>query len=111
VVQLGRPAKEIKMAGSIYKLWMMRPTEAMYQLSRQEADQMMAKVAEALAKVGGRELILCGSAWCSEQWPYFGVEEFPDIEAVQRHTQLLEELNWYRYADSITLLGTKYEGS
>lgn len=99
------------MAGPIYKLWMMRPTQATYQLSREEADQLMAKAAEALAKAGGKELILCESAWCSERWPYFGVEEFPDIEAVQRHTQFLQELNWYRYADSMTLLGTKSEGA
>ena len=42
---------------------------------------------------------------------FFGVEEFPDIEAVQKHTQMLEELGHFRYIDSITVLGTKVTSS
>jgi hypothetical protein len=41
---------------------------------------------------------------------YFGLEEFPDVEAVQKHSQLLAELNWpFQFADSFSLLGTKTE--
>jgi hypothetical protein len=39
------------------------------------------------------------------------VEEFPDIEAVQKHTADLNELDWFRYLDSMTLLGSKMEES
>ena len=42
-----------------------------------------------------------------ERWPFFGVEEFPDLEAVQRHEQILTDLNWARYIDSRTTLGTE----
>jgi hypothetical protein len=35
------------------------------------------------------------------------VTEFPDIEAVQRHAAHCAELNWLRYMDVITTLGTK----
>ena len=45
----------------------------------------------------------------NEQWQAFGVEEFPDLAALQTHTQLLNELNWYRYIESSTTLGTAYE--
>jgi hypothetical protein len=38
------------------------------------------------------------------------VEEFPDLEAVQQHTKLLEELNWMRYVEAETLLGTAIQG-
>ena len=37
------------------------------------------------------------------------LKQFPDIEAVQKHTQLLNELNWFRYVESMTVLGTKSE--
>jgi hypothetical protein len=37
----------------------------------------------------------------------FGVEEFPDIEAVQRHAEFLIKLGWSRYVVSKTFLGTK----
>jgi hypothetical protein len=41
----------------------------------------------------GKELVICDAAWCSERWPFFGVEEFPDLEAMQRHQQILTDLN------------------
>jgi hypothetical protein len=32
------------------------------------------------------------------------------MEAVRKHTQLLNELNWLRYIESDILLGTAWEG-
>jgi hypothetical protein len=37
----------------------------------------------------------------------FGVEEFPDLETEQRHEQILTDLNWSRYIESRTTLGTE----
>jgi hypothetical protein len=37
------------------------------------------------------------------------VEEFPNIEAVQNYMAALDELNWFRYCESINVLGTKLE--
>ena len=51
--------------------------------------------------------MLCSAAWSNERWPFFGVEEFPDVEAVQRHEQILTDLNWARYIESRTTLGTE----
>ena len=31
---------------------------------------------------------------------------FPSLDALHEHTRLLAELNWLRYCDSDTLLGT-----
>jgi hypothetical protein len=93
------------MAGPIYKLWMAKPTEAFYQLSEEEQNSQMSKVGAALEQAGGREVVLCQSAWSSDQWPFFGLEEFPDIEAVQKHTALLDEINHFRYIESVSILG------
>ena len=57
---------------------------------------------------GGKELVVCSAAWSNERWPLFGLEEFPDLEAVQRHTQMLMDLNLARYIDSRTTLGTQF---
>jgi hypothetical protein len=38
-----------------------------------------------------------------------GVEEFPNIEAVQKYMAALHELNWDRYTEATSLLGTKLE--
>ena len=95
------------MAKPIYKVFLGRPTEAMYQLSQEEQNSLMAKVSETLEKVGGKPVVVCDSSWASEQWLFFGVEVYPDIEAVQKSTELLNELNWFRYMEAMTVLGTE----
>jgi hypothetical protein len=96
------------MAQPIYKLWQGRLTEAWHQLSQEDQQRLLGKVMEALDTAGGKELVICDAAWSNERWPVFGVEEFPDIEAVQRHEQLLTDLNWARYIESRTTLGTEF---
>ena len=96
------------MAQPIYQLWQARPTEAWHQLSQEEQQRLLGQVMEALDTAGGKELVICDAAWSNERWPVFGVEEFPDIEAVQRHQQLLNDLNWLRYMESRTTLGTEF---
>ena len=68
----------------IYKLYLGRPTEAWYQLSQEEQNNLMAKVVQSLEDAGGKPIIRCSSAWSTETWPFFGVEEFPNIEAAQK---------------------------
>jgi len=99
------------MADPVYKLWMMRPTEAWYQLSEEEQNRLLAKLQEALEKVGGKSVLMCASAWSSERWSLFGVEEFPDIEAVQKLSEIHNGLNWFRYHEAVSLLGIKWEPS
>jgi hypothetical protein len=94
------------MAQPIYKLWQGRFTEAWHQLSEQEQQRLMAAVMEALKTVGAKDLVTCDASWSSERWPFFGVVEYPDLEAVQRHDQILTDLKWLRYIDSRTTLGT-----
>ena len=99
------------MAEPIYKLWMLKPTEAWYQLSDEERASLMAKHAESFEKVGAKLIVRCTSLWSSEQWALFGVEEFPDIEAVQKHAEALFEAEHFRYLESMSLLGVAWEPS
>jgi hypothetical protein len=96
---------------AIYKMYMLRPSEAWYQLSQEAQAELLGKADAALAKVGGKRIVNCDSSWASEEWLGFGVEEFPNIEAVQAHTKLLMELNLFRYTISNTLLGTEWQSS
>jgi predicted ATP-grasp superfamily ATP-dependent carboligase len=97
------------MSKPIYKFFMARFSQAWYQLSEEEQNSLTAKLNEALEKVGAKRVILCNSSWSSEQWSFAGAEEFPNVEAVQNHTAALKELNWFRYCESTTVLGTKIE--
>jgi hypothetical protein len=105
-VQLRR---KLEMAEPIYKLFMGRFSEAWYQLSKEEQNSLIAKLNGALEKVGGKRPLLCDSSWSSDQWSFAGIEEFPNIEAVQKFTAALQELNWFRYCESTNVLGTKLE--
>ena len=95
------------MAQPIYKLWQGRFTEAWHHLPEQEQQRLMTAIPEALNTVGGKELVVCTAAWSNERWPYFGVEEFPDLDAVQRHNQILSDLDWARYMEARSTLGTE----
>jgi len=99
------------MAQPVYKLFLGKMSEAWHQLPQEEQKSLLAKVNEALEKAGGKTVVLCNSSWSSEQWQFFGVEEFPDIAAIQKHTTLLNELNWLRYIESTTVLGTEWQPS
>lgn len=66
---------------------------------------------EDLEKVGAKRVLTCTPTWSSEQWMLFGVEEFPDIEAVQKFTELLYERDHFRYLESVSMLGLEWTPS
>ena len=97
------------MAQPIYKLFQFRNTEAYYALSQDERNELLGKLDAAFQKVGGKRIVLCDSSWASEEWPVFGVEQFPNIEAVQQYAEALAELNLPRYLVSVSILGTELQ--
>jgi hypothetical protein len=64
----------------------------------------MAQNEASLKKVGAESIVFCVSL-SSEEWAGWGVEKYPNIEAVQQHLQDLFALNWFRYFESKTCLG------
>ena len=97
------------MAAPIYRMFMARPREPWYRLSAEEQRSLLGKVTAALDAVGGKSVILCDSSWAAEEWPVFGVEQYPDLEALQKHEALLAQLNWPLYLDAHTLVGTEWQ--
>jgi hypothetical protein len=94
------------MDGTIYVFFRMRYTEAWYQLSQAERDNLFEKI-EALGKsIGIQHVLYCNSRWSNERWLYCGVEAFPDMAAYRKYNMALEEIDWFRYVDSETNLGT-----
>ena len=95
------------MAQTIYKLYLGKLSNAWHQLSADEQRTLRSKVDAALGQAGGKSVIMCDPSWSTEQWDFWGVEEFPDVEAVMKHTKLLADLKWDRYVETMTVLGTK----
>ena len=96
------------MEGPIYKFYRFRLTEAYYQLSQSERDNLEAKAEEFAKQFGIKQIIFCNSSWSNERWSAFGLEEFPDMATVQRHNAALLEADWFRYIETETMLGTAW---
>ena len=99
------------MSQPIYKMFMFRNTEAYYQASEEQRNEILGKLDAAFQEVGGKRLVWCNSYWSADQWQVFGVEVFPNIEAVQQYSQAMNELNLSRYVESVSLLGTEFPTS
>ncbi len=84
-------------------------TEAWYQLSKDEQDQLWAKNDEISKRVGAKTIIMCDSRWADEATVGWGVEEYPDMDAYQKKVEDFANLGWYRYILAKSILGTKME--
>ena len=95
------------MAQPIYKVWFMKYKEPWYKLTTEEQNKLMAQNEESLKQDGGELIMTRMSVWSSEDWLAWGVEKYPDIEAVQKHAMSLFSLKWFQYVDSKTYLGVE----
>ena len=77
------------------------------QLPEAERNSLWEKVDKVFKEVGGERTMMCDSSWSSEEHPGFFIEIFPDIEALQKFTAYLNELNFLQYFDVITVVGTE----
>lgn len=93
----------------IYKVWMMNYKPAWYELSKSEQDVVAEKVATSLAQVGGKRLLVATSLWADEKWAAWGIEEFPNIEAVMQFAGMEFEAQGFRYMKSWSTLGVLME--
>lgn len=96
------------MSKPICKLYYFRPTEAGYALSKEERESLLGKVTESTEKAGGKLIVGCSNV-STDEWTAFGVQEFPNIEAVEQHLRDLWELDWFRYIDSKSMLGIRWD--
>ena len=88
----------------------MKAKEAWYRLSEDEQKELTDKIWKNLEEVGAKIIIrMCDCYWSDQEWGIFGVLEFPEIEAVQKQAEFYNEIEWPRYAEVKTYLGTGAE--
>lgn len=92
---------------TIIKILFMKPKEAYFKLFEEERKNFSYKAIKDVEQVGGRWLAYCNCYWSNEEWSYFGVMEFPDIDAVQKHSEFIEKLEQSRYVETKSHLGTR----
>jgi hypothetical protein len=101
--------EEMKMAEKkpIIRLMFAKVKEAFYELSEKEQMEFMVKDRKNWEELGCNVLMMIDCRWSTEEWNYIGVEEWPNIEALEKRAKFeFEELQKFRYAESKTYLGT-----
>lgn len=97
------------MSERIYKSFIGKATEAWFKLSKEEQDSLLAENVATVEKVGGKQIVLCACRWSTEKWEFFGVEEYPSMEAILERSKLTNQQNWFRYFEARSTLGTEYK--
>lgn len=92
----------------IYKLVVANgPQYRWLQLPEAERNALWEQVEKAFNEAGAERIMRCDSSWSSEEHPGFFIEVFPDIEALQKYTAALNEINFFQYFDVLTVVGTE----
>jgi hypothetical protein len=95
---------EETMSKPVFKLYLMKLKLEAVVMPEEQQQALMGKTQDVLAQAGGKSLI-AGQIWSDEHYRYFGVEQFPDWQALREHTRCLDEMNWFQYIESETLVG------
>ncbi len=93
----------------IYRFYRLRWCDAWYELSDEDQQTLLGKVGEARDRVGGHSIVDCESSWATEAWHFFGIEEYPNVDCLREHRRALEELGWFQYVETESMLGTYLE--
>jgi hypothetical protein len=51
-------------------------------------------------------VIDCDAAYGLKEWQTFGIEVFLDVAAMQKHAELLDELNWSSLVETECVIGS-----
>ena len=83
-------------------------TETWERLSQEKKDELFAKLDNALAQAGGKRIVVidCEASYGIKEWQTFGIEVFLDQEALQRHAQLLDDLDWSSLVETVCVTGS-----
>ena len=92
----------------IIRLYFAKIKEAFYKLSEERKKKFMLKDCKNLDELECKILMMFYCRWSNEECNFFGVEEWPSIEALEERAKFeYEELEAYRYVESKTYLGTR----
>jgi hypothetical protein len=98
------------MTKPVYLLAIMKSMkEPWYHLTKVEQDKLWAKVVEADHAAGAKFVLACNTRWADESVYDFAIIEYPDMDSYLQKVEKLEELDWWRYASTQTILGTKMD--
>jgi hypothetical protein len=94
----------------IYRAYLARLTAYGHSLSPEKLEEVGGRSIEESRKHGGILLAAAYTRWNNEEWETFGIERYPDMEAVVRYSQYLSTTNWYKVWEARSFLGVANGG-
>jgi hypothetical protein len=94
----------------VYRVYLAHQTSYARQMPSDETEKRFGLAADAFKSAGGTVMLNAYMRWNFEGYEYFGIERYPDLEAVIGYTQLLSSNGWYDLMASRSYLGTAYGG-
>jgi hypothetical protein len=79
-------------------------------LSEDEKKALQDQERASEEAVGAKVIVFCESAWANEAHPWWGMLQFPDLQARIEHTRTLQRIGWLDITDAFSLLGTAVSG-
>ncbi len=110
VLMEGFQIPTVDIPNPIYQLFLVKNqnNDAWASLAEDTRDRLFDAVGESNRKNCGINLIGCDINWSNEEYSFFGVTAWPNIEAERAHFKELTKLGWHRYFYAKTILGTSY---
>ena len=68
----------------------------------------MEKLQEASDAAGRTGIVIADCEWSTADWQFFGVEEFPSIEALSKYIAALREIGFSQHVDETYVVGTPW---
>ena len=99
------------MGKPVVYLFLARWDESWFDLSDEEHASLLAAVTKSRDDVGGKGIVGADCDWSTPEWHFFGVEEFPSIEALQKHIRNQQELGFTDYLEETFVVGTPWEAN
>jgi hypothetical protein len=97
------------MGERVINLFMGRMKESWYELPEEEQSQMMEKVGASLDEVGAKRIVIANCEWSRSDYQFFGVQEYPSIEALRKHMEAQRAMGFSSYVESTRVVGTSWE--
>src|ERR1051326_515542 len=100
------------MSTKIFKLVLTKGfTQAYYKLSEEERKNLWKRGHKIVEKSGAKLVAPYYSCrWSTDKYMRFYVMEYPDVEAAIADTANIDEVEFFRYIESETILGVEETG-
>ena len=94
----------------VYRAYLTQETSYARQMEPDDLKMKYSLAGEAFKSAGGVPVLSAYARWNNEGYEYFGIERYPNLEALIGYTQFLSSNDWYAIMESRSYLGTAYSG-